>query len=347
MDKSQAKAKKDREEFMETYFKIAKDLLEIPEMADMPETNQWLKKVLDYNVPHGKANRGLSTVMAYKLFAGDKLTEENLKLAHVLGWCVEILQAFFLVSDDIMDGSETRRGVPCWYKNDNLGLAAVNDALMLESCIYQILKKYFQDKSYYAKLMEVMLDITYKTIFGQSLDTRTGQDKKMETYTMKRYSAIVKYKTCYYSFYLPVALAMTMTGIDDPKVLKQVQELTLEMGHMFQVQDDYLDCFGDVNVTGKIGTDIQDCKCSWLFVTAMDKCSPEQKKELLEIYGIDDDDKIEAVKKIYSDLGIPAAFNKYEEHAYKQICEKIEWLRNDLPKDLFYDMVNKIYKRSS
>lgn len=91
------------------------------------------------------------------------------------------LQAFFLVSDDIMDGSETRRGRPCWYKVDNLGLAAVNDALLLEATIYSILRKNFSDKPYYAKVMEVMHDVTYKTIFGQSLDTRTGQDRRMET----------------------------------------------------------------------------------------------------------------------------------------------------------------------
>ncbi|ODM99800.1 Farnesyl pyrophosphate synthase [Orchesella cincta] len=347
MEQPKLMTKEEREDFMAVYHTMVKDLLEIPEMRDMEETNRWMARVLQYNVPHGKRNRGLATALAYKYLAPDELTDENVRLSYILGWCVEILQAFFLVSDDIMDGSETRRGRPCWYKVDNLGLAAVNDAILLEATIYQILKKHFKDKSYYAKAMEVMHDVTYKTIFGQSLDTRTGQDRRMETYTMDRYSAIVKYKTSFYSFYLPIALAMTMAEINDPNLLQQVRKVTLEMGHFFQIQDDFLDCFGDVEVTGKIGTDIQDCKCSWLFVVAMQRCSPEQKTLLLENYGQHDKEKISAVKKLYNELGLEDIYHSYEEQTYNLICTHIEQMNNELPKGLFYDMLHKIYKRSS
>ena len=52
------------------------------------------------------------------------------------------------------------------------------------------------------------------------------------------------------------------------------------MGHLFQVQDDYIDCYGDPSITGKIGTDIQDRKCSWLIVQALQNADESQRKML-------------------------------------------------------------------
>lgn len=164
---------------------------------------------------------------------------------------------------------------------------------------------------------------------------------------MDRYSSIVKYKTSYYTFYLPVALAMTLCDMNNPALLQQVRKVTLEMGHFFQIQDDYLDCYGDVDVTGKIGTDIQDCKCSWLFVTAMQRCNAEQKKLLLENYGKHDQEKVDIVKKLYSELALEDAYHAYEEQTYNLICNHIQQMSEELPKGLFYDMLHKIYKRSS
>ena len=52
------------------------------------------------------------------------------------------------------------------------------------------------------------------------------------------------------------------------------------MGHLYKVQDDYLDCFGDTALFGKIGTDIQNRKCSWLIIKALDNADSSQRTVL-------------------------------------------------------------------
>jgi farnesyl diphosphate synthase len=102
---------------------------------------------------------------------------------------------------------------------------------------------------------------------------------------MERYKTIVANKTAYYSFYLPVAIAMHMTGYKDTEVFRQTKTILLEIGNFFQVQDDFIDCFGDPSITGKLGTDIQDGKCSWLAVVALQRCTKEQREIMKECYG--------------------------------------------------------------
>ena len=69
-----------------------------------------------------------------------------------------------------MDGSITRRGAPCWYKQTGVGLAAFNDSLILETCVYSLLRQYFRSEPYYLHLLENMLEVrsfdTEKRIFG-------------------------------------------------------------------------------------------------------------------------------------------------------------------------------------
>ena len=70
------------------------------------------------------------------------------------------LQAFFLVSDDMMDQSVTRRGQPCWFRVEGVNLLAINDAYLLEGSIYYLLKKHFRTEPYYIHLLEVFHDVS-------------------------------------------------------------------------------------------------------------------------------------------------------------------------------------------
>ena len=148
------------------------------------------------------------------------------------------MQAHFLILDDIMDGSETRRGAKCWYKVDNVGLSAINDAMIIENGIYSLLRRHFKNHPAYINLVELMHDVAMKTSLGQKLDMANNHGAKVDisAFTMDRYTSIVKYKTSYYSFQLPVALAMYLSNNFDTEMHRQANTILLEMGHFFQVQ---------------------------------------------------------------------------------------------------------------
>lgn len=138
-----------------------------------------------------------------------------------------------------------RRGAPCWYKLDGVGNSAFNDAILLENGVYSILRKYYRDHPCYIPVVELFHDVTLKTSMGQALDIHTSKNGKpnLDMFTMERYNAIVKYKTAYYSFQLPVAVSMYLAGIYDPELHRQAKTILLEMGHFFQVQVIYIYLF--------------------------------------------------------------------------------------------------------
>ena len=87
------------------------------------------------------------------------------------------LEACFLVVDDIMDNSETRRKEPCWYKLDCRGVNASHDALLLEQCAYVLLRKNFRGKAFYAQLVRLFHKVCLQSYYGQAMDTQQGNMK--------------------------------------------------------------------------------------------------------------------------------------------------------------------------
>lgn len=95
-----------------------------------------------------------------------------------------------------------------------------------------------------------------------------------------RHQQIVIYKTAYYSFYLPVALGMRYAGIYSDEAYATALSILIPIGEYFQIQDDYLDCYGTPEQIGKIGTDILDNKCSWNINVALQRANEQQRKVL-------------------------------------------------------------------
>jgi len=292
----------------------------------------------------------MSVVDTASILKGRDLNEDEAFKTATLGWLIELLQAFFLVSDDIMDDSKTRRGSPCWYRMPDVGMIAINDAFMLEAAIYILLKKYFRNEKSYVDLLELFHEVTFQTELGQTCDLLTAPETKvdLDNFSMSKYKFIVIYKTAYYSFYLPVALAMHYCGLASEKNLKSAHDILIPMGEYFQVQDDYLDAFADPKALGKIGTDILDNKCSWLINKALEIVNPDQRKLLDENYGRKDSAAETKVKQLYRELKLDSIYEQYEEESVAKIRSLIETLdeTQGLKKEVFQAFLSKIYKRS-
>ncbi|KAF9891479.1 Farnesyl pyrophosphate synthetase [Aspergillus nanangensis] len=346
-----APPKTDRAAFEAVFPSLRQDLLDHAKKYNLPDNAmQWFEQALNVNVPGGKLNRGLSCPDTGLALLKKPLTDEQFKHLSTLGWLTELLQAFFLVSDDIMDSSITRRGQPCWYRQPGVGLIAINDAFMLESGIYVILKKHFRSHPAYVDLIELFHETTWQTELGQLCDLITAPEDHvdLDNFSMEKYMFIVTYKTAYYSFYLPVALALLYLQLATPENLQQAHDILIPLGQYFQVQDDYLDAYGDPAVIGKIGTDIQDNKCSWIVNQALQRCSEEQRKVLDAAYGRKDNKLEEQVKVIFKELDLEKVYQDYEEKIVGELRGKIAAIdeAEGLKKEVFEAFLAKIYKRS-
>ncbi|RHZ57219.1 bifunctional (2E,6E)-farnesyl diphosphate synthase/dimethylallyltranstransferase [Aspergillus thermomutatus] len=340
-----------RAAFEAVFPSLAEDLLAHAKKYNLPENAlKWLEQVINVNVPGGKLNRGLSVPDTGLALLQKPLTDEQFKHLSILGWLTELLQAFFLVSDDMMDGSITRRGQPCWYRHPGVGLIAINDSFMLESGIYVILKKHFRSHPSYVDFIELFHETTWQTELGQLCDLITAPEDKVDlnNFSMEKYMFIVTYKTAYYSFYLPVALALLYLELATPENLQQTHDILIPLGQYFQVQDDYLDAYGDPAVIGKIGTDIQDNKCSWMINQALQRCNAEQRQLLDTAYGRKDSELEAKVKALYKELDLERVYKEYEEKTVGEIRSKIAAIDESqgLKKEVFEAFLGKIYKRT-
>ncbi|GES63923.1 farnesyl pyrophosphate synthetase [Aspergillus terreus] len=300
------------------------------------------------NTKDGKLNRGLTVVDTGCTLLQRPPTPAEFQDLSILGWMAEMFQASYLVSDDIMDNSEYRRGKVCWYRRDDVGLTAINDAAFLKSLIFSLLKKHFQHHVEYVRILELLNEASYRTELGQLSDaTMAVKARGLDQMTAEAYSFTARNKTAFYSFYLPVALALHYLQLANESNLKQVETIMLPVGECFQVQDDYLDCFGDPSVIGKVGTDIEDHKCTWLIVRALTLCSAEQRQVLDFSYGRQGTVHDTAVRTIFHELGLEKLYREYEEETVHELQAAIDRVneQNGL-KYVFQGALDKIARRN-
>jgi farnesyl diphosphate synthase len=113
--------------------------------------------------------------------------------------------------------------------------------------IMMVLDLFFGEKEYYSDLIDLFYGTSPKTEIGQLLDLITAPEDTVthDAVNFEKYCLIVRYQTAYYSLYLPVALAMYMSGHATPENLKQLKDALIPLEAYSLVQDDYLHCWGN------------------------------------------------------------------------------------------------------
>ncbi|XP_055701857.1 farnesyl pyrophosphate synthase-like [Phlebotomus papatasi] len=318
---------KNRQQFIQCQ-DIIDDLKEATRAYDTSgRAEKHIERMFNHNVVEGNVRMHgfLVVTNTFKLFASKAMqTEENIKLATYLGYCFEMIIGSCFIVDDIIDGSPTRRKKLCWHKMEDVQLSAINDAFMLEAATYVVLKKHFSHLDCYVKLLELFRETIFVGSIGQYLDIQT-QHQDFTTFTMDQYKKITETKTVYPGGYIPMAIGLQLANVTDPDIFQEARSFSLQFGAFFQFQNDFTDCYADPKVIGKVGTDIEEGRCTWLACKFLELATPVQKKIFKENYGKADPLCVKRIKELYDEVSMVDICLKYEDEIYEKLNKNLEF----------------------
>ena len=253
----------------------------------------------------GKRLRPILTLMAYNLYRED--IERVLKSA--IG--IEIFHNYSLLHDDVMDDAELRRGRLTVHKKWNSNVAILSgDAAAVTAYKYI---EHVEDE-YLRRAIDGFNQVAMDVCKGQQYDM---EFETRQNVTEDEYIHMIYLKT---SVLIAGSLrhGALIAGAPEHEY-NALYDFGGYLGLAFQLQDDYLDVYGDVKVFGKnIGGDIVSNKKTYMLIKALELASPEQREELWNWIlkkDFNHEEKIKAVTRIYNELKIDevaeAAIDKY------------------------------------
>jgi len=233
----------------------------------------------------GKRLRPVLTLLTCDIMGGNSKEALDAALA------IEIFHNFSLVHDDIMDDASLRRGMETVHEKWDLNTGILSgDAMMIIA--YQCFENYEAPK--FKKLAQLFSKTALEVCEGQQfdIDFETRNDV-----TIPEYLEMIKLKTS-----VLVAAAMNMGAVvaeASDVDMQKIYDFGLHLGLAFQLQDDYLDTFGDVATFGKqIGGDILENKKTYLYLKAFENASETEKKRLEALFTIEDRNDAEKVAEV-------------------------------------------------
>lgn len=226
--------------------------------------------------------------------------QKDYSQALLMATAIEVFHNFTLVHDDIMDQAPLRRGKLTVYTKWNMPTAILSGDVMLV-CAYQILAQ-IKDKNHREKLMARFSETAKEVCEGQQLDMNYETTREQ---TIEEYIEMIRLKTAVLLGFSFEAGAVLAGAGEEAKFMYEFGEL---IGLCFQIQDDWLDSFGDPEKFGKlVGGDILSNKKTFLSLTALKLADANQKKELNHWFTtdyFDSEQKVNSVLKIYLELNL-------------------------------------------
>lgn len=263
----------------------------------------------------GKRLRPVLALMTADIFNGNH--EDALDVAVA----IEVFHNFSLVHDDIMDAAPLRRGKTTVHEKWDINTGILSgDAMLILA--YQFFENY--EPNTFKALAKLFSKTALEVCEGQQYDidfeTRTDV-------SIPEYLKMIAYKTA-----VLVAASMKMGAIvakASQEDAEKIYEFGLNLGIAFQLQDDYLDAFGDPKTFGKqVGGDIIENKKTYLYLKALEYANEEEKAILLMCFGpnkMNNEAKVATVKNIFlstkADEAIRSLITTYTEKAFANLDE--------------------------
>ncbi len=259
----------------------------------------------------GKRLRPILTLMTSEIFGSSYQKALSAALS------VEVFHNFSLVHDDIMDDAPLRRGKETVHEKWDINTGILSgDAMLIMA--YQLFENY--EPHVFQGLAKLFSKTALEVCEGQQYDV---DFETRDDVTVPEYLKMIEYKTA-----VLVGASMKMGAIvaeASEACQNGIYAFGKNLGIAFQLQDDYLDAFGDPETFGKqIGGDIIENKKTYLYLKALEYLNDNDRKQLEHLYSIsptDPTDKIETVKQYFISSGSAEAtktkIQDYTQMAYE------------------------------
>jgi len=265
----------------------------------------------------GKRLRPVLLLMTTAFFGG------NYKDALDAALAIEVFHNFSLVHDDIMDDAPLRRGKTTVHEKWDLNTGILSgDAMLINS--YQFFNSY--EGGTFKSLVQLFSTTAMQVCEGQQYDV---DFETRDDVTLAEYIRMITYKTA-----VLVAGAMKMGAIianASSNDQNSIYEFGKNLGIAFQLQDDYLDAFGNQKSFGKrMGGDIIENKKTFLYLNSLALAAPEEVKELEHLFSLrprDTEHKINTVKEIYINSGAASLAKQEIENYTEKAFSRLDGLK--------------------